>query len=166
MEILLTNKLKNIASEKIYVTKLVHVGASENFSFWGVKDYDSYRAEYILSNGTSYIRYNTYKPRSWEMYKDKNQLDLIKEVHVMTYDEAYAIYGEYLDKDNRRHTGGAYWLNTSRNSNSLWSVTDTGKFDTNYCACLGIRPVVELNDGVYIASGSGTEESPYVLGKD
>lgn len=32
--------------------------------------------------------------------------------------------------------------------------------------CYGIRPVVEMVDGVYIVSGSGTELDPYVLGKD
>lgn len=30
----------------------------------------------------------------------------------------------------------------------------------------GIRPVVEMNEGVYIASGSGTEADPYVLAKE
>ena len=30
----------------------------------------------------------------------------------------------------------------------------------------GIRPVVEMNDGVYIASGTGSYTDPYVLGKD
>lgn len=28
---------------------------------------------------------------------------------------------------------------------------------------LGIRPVVEMNDGVYIESGSGTVTDPYIL---
>ena len=35
-----------------------------------------------------------------------------------------------------------------------------------YRYCWGIRPVVVMNDGVYIASGDGTESNPYVLGKD
>ena len=33
-------------------------------------------------------------------------------------------------------------------------------------ACWGIRPVVTMAEGVYIKSGSGTEEDPYILGKD
>ena len=33
-------------------------------------------------------------------------------------------------------------------------------------ASLGIRPVVEMNEGVYIASGNGTEASPYILAKE
>lgn len=32
--------------------------------------------------------------------------------------------------------------------------------------CWGIRPVVEMNDGVYIASGTGTESDPYILAKE
>ena len=32
--------------------------------------------------------------------------------------------------------------------------------------CLGIRPVVTMNDGVYIVSGTGTDSDPYILGKD
>lgn len=31
--------------------------------------------------------------------------------------------------------------------------------------CFGIRPVVTMVEGVYIVSGIGTEEDPYVLGK-
>ena len=30
-------------------------------------------------------------------------------------------------------------------------------------SCLGIRPVVTMVDGVYIASGTGTEADPYIL---
>lgn len=32
--------------------------------------------------------------------------------------------------------------------------------------CLGIRLVITLKSGVYIKSGTGTEEDPYILGKD
>ena len=32
--------------------------------------------------------------------------------------------------------------------------------------CWGIRPVVVMNDGVYIASGDGTTALPYILGKN
>ena len=32
--------------------------------------------------------------------------------------------------------------------------------------CWGIRPVVVMNEGVYIAGGDGTEANPYVLGKN
>ena len=30
----------------------------------------------------------------------------------------------------------------------------------------GIRPVITMNPGVYIVSGEGTEENPYILGMD
>jgi len=40
------------------------------------------------------------------------------------------------------------------------------QYDFYEAYCLGIRPVIELNDGVYIASGEGIGDNPYVLGKD
>lgn len=50
----------------------------------------------------------------------------------------------------------------------LWGVRDTGFIGNNNCThfCWGIRPVVEMNEGVYIASGTGTDEDPYILAKE
>ena len=47
-----------------------------------------------------------------------------------------------------------------------YCVTKEGSIDYEKNDCLGIRPVVTMNDGVYIAGGSGTETDPYILGKD
>ena len=47
----------------------------------------------MLSNGERQEDYNTLQnqtlinKRNWDMYKDKNQLELIKNVHCVTYDE-------------------------------------------------------------------------------
>lgn len=50
----------------------------------------------------------------------------------------------------------------------LWGVRGTGFIGNNNCThfCWGIRPVVEMNEGVYIASGTGTDEDPYILAKE
>ena len=54
----------------------------------------------------------------------------------------------------------------------LYCVTKDGSISTergennSTGACLGIRPVVTMVDEVYIKSGTGTEEDPYILGKD
>ena len=104
------------------------------------------------------------------MYKDNNQLNLIKEVHEMTYDEAYN-----TDKEIRK-IGSGYWLATAYDGYGYrWDldcIFQDGNIGeargmNNYTGkCLGIRPVVTMNDGVYIVSGTGTESDPYVLGKD
>ena len=48
-----------------------------------------------------------------------------------------------------------------------WHILNlTGSGYYSRMGCFGIRPVVVLKSGVYIASGDGTEENPYILGKD
>ena len=50
---------------------------------------------------------------------------------------------------------------------TLWWVNgDNATYSSSLYYTFGIRPVVEMNDGVYIAGGDGTETNPYVLGKD
>ncbi len=150
--------------EKIYVTKIIHAGSPENFTFYEYAAGDGYRAEYLLSNGTRATQYNKIyggteiNTRNWEMYKDKKQLKLINNVHIMTVDEA-KLYNREIIK-----TGACYWL-ASPSGHDLSKVLIDGGISGGD-GCLGIRPVVEMNDGVYIKSGSGTEEEPYILGKD
>ena len=148
---------------KTYVTKLVHAGSPENFAYYGTID-DAHRAEYILSGGTRKTSYNTYKARDWSMYKDKNldEKEMITDVHAMTYEEAHTMTNVSI-----RKTGVYYWL-ASANSNDelkyMYKSGVTGAFGNRNC--WGVRPVVSLTSGVYIASGDGTESNPYVLGKD
>ena len=156
-------KLENAEKEKIYVSKLVHAGSPENFAFWYQSTDDGYRAEYILSGGQRQTTYNTYKARDWSMYKDKAQLNLIDEVHAMTYDEALAITGSNLSTP-----GIYYWIASASHDYNLWIVKLDGSMtgDMYNNKCLGVRPVVSLKSGVYIKSGNGTNGNPYVLGKD
>ena len=155
---------------KTYITKIIHAGSPENFVFYHGIEFNNRRAEYILSGGTRQKTYSTYQPRDWSMYKDNNQLNLIKEVHEMTYYEAYN-----TDKEIRK-IGSGYWLATAYDGYGYrWDldcIFQDGNIGeargmNNYTGkCLGIRPVVTMNDGVYIVSGTGTESDPYVLGKD
>ena len=141
--------------------------------------------EYLLSGGKRRTGYNTLKtrelikPRNWQMYVDQNQKDLIanitdkdgniiKDIHTMDYYEAVAITGKKEETTGVRCIGSYYWLATANEYGTpiLWLVTNNGSCDVSTEACLGIRPVVTMADGVYIKSGSGTEEDPYILGKD
>lgn len=152
---------------KKYVKKLVHAGSPENFNFEvnSTKYYRNRRAEYILSSGTRQTNYNSYKPRDWSMYKDK-ELDskgYINSVHAMTYDEA----GKCTSKI--RNTGAMYWLaniSSASTNGGLYTVRYDGSIHDYIYGVFGIRPVIEMNDKVYIKSGSGTEADPYILGKD
>ena len=171
----ISSKLDNLKNEKIYVTKLVHAGCPENFVYYYTRTYDAYRVEYILSSGLRQPGYNTYNPRSWQMYIDNSQRNLIadttdkdentvKDIHAMTYDEALAIAGSTGNTTGIRNTGSYYWLGSAHGNKFLWFVLYDGIITDNFGGCYGVRPVVSLKSGVYIASGEGTEASPYVLG--
>ena len=164
---------------KTYVTKITHAGNPENFVNYHTTDYDNRRVEYILSSGKRETRYNTYQPRSWQMYVDQSQKDLIanttdkdgkqiKDIHAMDYNEAYAITNNEKDITGIRNTGAYYWLASANTSfsNYVWIVQYNGNMDYSHNDCWGVRPVVSLTSGVYIKTGTGTEADPYILGKD
>ena len=177
---ILNSEVKN---KKIYITKIVHAGNPENFVYYGrsIKN-NAYRAEYILSGGTSYNKLSDNKtiinPRDWNMYKDKilENNGYINNVHIMSYYEALSITSKKDRTESVRKTGSYYWLGTAASESgtvkdSIWYCGNDGyltwsRQDIYSYSCLGIRPVVTMNDGVYIASGSGTESDPYILGKD
>lgn len=159
-------KLASAETEKIYVTKLVHAGSPENFSYYNEYSINNftYRLEYVLSGGQRQTTYDDmYKARDWSMYKDRKQEELIDEVHAMTYDEALAITGKKSTTTGVRKTGGRYVLASAASSASLSVVLNTGSLNNYNGGCYCVRPVVSLKSGVYIASGDGTEASPYVL---
>ena len=170
---------------KVYVKKITHAGNPENFALKLTDGKDNFRVEYLLSGGNKRTEFNTLKtgkkikPRSWQMYVDQSQKDFIanttdkdgntiKDIHSMDYYEALAITGKIEETTEIRNTGSYYWLATANESGTpiLWLVTNNGSCGVSNGACLGIRPVVTMADGVYIKSGTGTEEDPYILGKD
>lgn len=166
---------------KKYVKKLVHAGSPENFLYYYKTKNDAYRAEYLLSGGIRQNNYNTLSDgtiinyRKWDMYKDK-ELDkqgCINNVHIMTYDEAYNITGKIDSTVGIRSIGQYYRLASAGSNSFLARVNISGRILEDGSAtsdggrtAWGIRPVVEMNDGVYIKSGSGTTSDPYILGKD
>ena len=116
---------------KIYVSKITHAGSPENFVYYYTTNDDNKRVEYLLSSGkreTDYSKFSNgtaIKPRSWQMYVDKNQKDLIadttdkdgkpiKDVHAMDYSEAWAITGNENSTTGLRNTGAYYWLASRR----------------------------------------------------
>ena len=168
----LESEEKTVNGEKrIYIKSIVHAGAPENFVYYYIQDNEAYRAEYILSNGkrknsrlTSYIPTKT---RNWDKYKDQSKLDLIDSVRCMTYDDAYKITNSTSStNDSRRNTGARYWLGSTDHASYLWDVNNNGAIDRFRDYCLGVRPVVSLKSGVYVVSGTGTGDDPYILGKD
>ena len=122
------NTIKNAdGSDRIYVVKITHSGSPENFAYQCIADYDNKRVEYLLSGGkrqTNFSILSTEKainPRSWQMYVDKNQKDLIadtadkdgkpiKDIHVMDYNEALTITESINATTGIRNTGGDYWI--------------------------------------------------------
>ena len=170
---------------KIYVTKITHAGSPENFAYRYTANYDNRRVEYLLSSGKRQTGYSTLsngtaiKPRSFQMYVDQSQKDLIanttdkdgntiKDVHAMDYNEAYAITNSIGSTTGLRNIGSYYWLASAYTSNygDVWSVYRNGSINDSSSHCWGWRPVVSLESGVYVKSGTGTEADPYILGKD
>ena len=110
---------------KTYVTKIIHAGSPENFVYTIADgNYPNARAVYLLSGGMKYKSNNfistgeTINPRNFQMYIDKNQESIIaetkdkdgntiKDIHLMTYDEA--TNANY----SLRKTGAYYWLATA-----------------------------------------------------
>ena len=170
---------------RTYVSKITHAGSPENFVYYYTTSYDNRRVEYLLSSGKRQTDYSKFsngtaiKPRSWQMYVDKNQKDLIadttdkdgkqiKDVHAMDYSEALAITGSTSNTTGLRNTRAYYWLASAIPSNILdvWFVNGNGGIGCIRGDCWGVRPVVSLTSGVYVKSGTGTEADPYILGKE
>ena len=158
---------------KAYVTKITHAGSPENFAYYYTTQNDAYRAEYLLSSGKRQTGNNTYQARDWSMYKDKTleKNGYISDVHAMTSNEAYNIAGNYETTTGMRNTGAYYWLENAQNHWYMYLVMSNGELWIRNLMgsdrhSFGIRPVIEMNEGVYIVSGSGTATDPYILGKD
>ena len=116
------------------------------------------------------------------MYEDNSlkAKGYIDEIHAMTYDEAVAITGSTDGTNGLRNTKACYWLATTVHEKLIYFLSKNGSIGATYSVwdsnankivdsniqCWGVRPVVQMNEGVYIASGDGTGASPYVLGKD
>ena len=168
----LESEEKTVNGEKrIYIKSIVHAGAPEDFVYYYTQTNDAYRAEYILSNGktknSSLTSNIPTKTRNWDKYKDQSKLDLIDSVRCMTYDDAYKITNSASStNDSRRTTGAYYWLGSDDDDFNLWNVRDDGRMISNGSSCFGVRPVVSLKSGVYVVSGTGTGDDPYILGKD
>ena len=166
---------------KTYVTKITHAGSLENFAYYHINYSDNKIVEYILSSGKRQTGYNTYQPRSWQMYIDQSQKNLIanttdkdgneiKDIHAMDYSEALAITVSEKSTTGIRNTGAYYWLASAYpDTYNMWRVNNNGNISYSIYdrgLCWGIRPVVSLTSGVYIKAGTGTEADPYILGKD
>ena len=180
------NTIKNAdGSERIYVTKITHAGSPENFVYRHTADFDNKRVEYLLSSGKRQTGYSTLsngtaiKPRSFQMYVDQSQKDLIanttdkegntiKDIHAMDYNEAYAITNSTSSTTGLRNIGSIYWLSSAYVSHygRVYLVQYDGSIFYSSMICYGWRPVVSLESGVYVKSGTGTEADPYILGKD
>ena len=156
---------------RLYVKNLIHAGSSENFVYYRTSadtsdTYGDGRASYILSSGTKRTNYSKLSngtplnPRNWDMYKDQEQLELINKV---------CLVGTFTLRKDIAKTSGSYWTDSA--SYGLFFYGPNGYIAVNGPSqsengCYGVRPFVELNEGVYIKSGDGTEASPFVLAKD
>ena len=184
------NTIKNAdGSDKIYVSKITHAGSPENFAYQYIAHYDNFRVEYLLSSGKRQTGWSTLStgkainPRSWQMYVDQKQKDLIadtkdkdgnliKDIHAMDYNEALAINGSTNATNEMRNIGAHYWLASANPDNNpindayVSFVSYYGTIYHEFSTCFGVRPVITMADGVYIKEGTGTDSDPYILGKD
>ena len=146
-----------------------------------------------IKNNTIFILNKQINARNWQMYIDEKQKDfiaditdadgnIIKDISVMDYVEdvqkACNVGHDYAFNDlameetkNLLHIGASYWIKggiAEFLTEEIFFKYNYGKteIERSKNMCLGIRPVVTMTEGVYIKSGSGTEEDPYILGKE
>lgn len=160
-------------TERMYVNKIIHAGVPENFVLVVTRnDCEAYIKEYIFSSGLNNTVYSSsgFNARNWDMYKDKNQMDLIKNVHVLKCQEASDMEkGNGEATDGIRNIGVEYYLLESSKGSGVYFCQENGRMNERHGwldQCTGVRPVVEMVDNVYIVSGDGTETNPYVLAKE
>lgn len=163
-------------TERMYVNKIIHAGVPENFVLVVTRnDCEAFIKEYILSSGKNRTEYGSlgdirFNARNWDMYKDKNQMDLIKNVHVLRVQEALDMEkGSDRATEGIRNIGVEYELLEVTRGYGVYNCYGNGSVGERHGwldQCTGVRPVVEMVDNVYIVSGDGTEANPYILGKE
>ena len=175
----INQKLNDLNNEKIYITKLIHAGSPENFVYYYTKYNDPYRAAYLLSGETKKNEYKTLdtgkniNTRNMEMYRDKSldKKGFIKEVYIAKNEEIFKITGNDNSTEGIRNINSYYitsYVDYGTCSLVWWNIKGEKKHQDHFYSgfCMGIRPVIVMNEGVYIKYGSGTEADPYILGKD
>ena len=63
--------------------------------------------------------------------------------------------------------GGYYWFNNKYNDSLnlvSWNPSIRGLFSNEVSNRLGLRPVIRLSNNVYVISGNGTYNDPYIIG--
>ena len=65
--------------------------------------------------------------------------------------------------------GGYYWISSiyESSSNSIfnWNALDRSISYANYNNNYGLRPIIRIDSSVYVSSGNGTYDDPYIISK-
>ena len=103
----------------------------------------------------------------------KGNGELSYPVGLITVDEAAFAGGVYLtvNREYYLYSGQTYWTMSpfsfdSTNANAyVWYIDAGGPLYMNWVAsAYGVRPVVNLKNGIKALSGDGTASNPYVIG--
>ena len=104
---------------------------------------------------------------------EKGNGKLIYPVGLITIDEAAFAGGTNGDANSEYYlyTGQTYWTMSpylfylSRASALVWLVTSDSYLNATWVtASGGVRPVINLKNGIKALSGDGTASNPYVIG--
>jgi hypothetical protein len=138
------------ASPKNYdVSKLVNY-CNKDLTYQGKCDSDSIR----IMDDSDFINIINYK------YSDSKIFEIDGCLNNMS--NKYCGYNNKL-LDN----GGYYWFNKEDNGNYyFWDADKRGISIMDSSYEIGIRPVIRLSSSVYVVSGSGTKNDPYVIAKE
>lgn len=134
------------------VVKIVHAGTPECYT-------NSWNASTdlgVLAN-RDYSEYiNSYATRATIL--DKTLAETVSGANV-------TVGGDILDSTPALFAGARYFLATANPSNSqhLINIQSGGYISSSGGSTYGIRPVVTLNQDLYVSSGNGTSSSPYVI---
>ena len=69
-------------------------------------------------------------------------------------------------RDHHSYIGNTAWLLDSYATDRIWhiyGIADHSVLTENVTSLLGVKPVINLKDNLYVVRGEGTEENPYKL---
>lgn len=165
------NEIKNSdGSSRIYVDSLAHAGYPEYYLHWDGDN--SFTDEFVLSGGTRMLEYQNGKQgRNLEMYQDSyfSSRHAIKNIHFFGIEDAKNPDGSVkIPMQIDLSAPSIFWLATAYYNGyfglNAWHPNDpTSWYGEGASRAFGVKPIVSLTENVYIYSGNGTKEDPYIL---
>ncbi len=145
------------------INEIIHAGTPE--AYYNPNSTNSaYKSQYILggginSNGASAWAYTNVSMRDWSMYVNSNYYGT--SAKSVTYEQMLSFTGLNSSTSNTiRNIHTYYWFPKASTNKILWCGSPDGNLTDCLINCMGIRPVVTLEDGIKV-EGTGSKHDTY-----